>query len=110
MKAKTRKVRHTKVRTKRTCLHRDIIAAQQSIEDKFTLVDIERKYLLLQRDYDNLRMKLTNLLLPEQIDAARTCGVTPEVYALEWIDIFYKDKVKQYAAAYGNNNVNPRSL
>lgn len=63
--------------------------------------DIGRNALLLQdmyraeiraataeRELAEIRRKLVTLLSPDQIDAAKVCGVTPEFYALECIDLY----------------------
>jgi len=40
-----------------------------------------------ERELAEIRAKLVRLLSPDQIEAARICGVTPEFYALECIEL-----------------------
>lgn len=83
-----------------------IQSVEASIDDRISdikyLVELERRYLSLEREHAELKSKLINLLLPEQIDAAKTCGVSPEFYALEWIDIC-KDKLRAYTPGFSDN-------
>jgi hypothetical protein len=83
-------------------LREEIILTQNSLSDKKALVDLELRCLRIEKSYEELRNKLVKLLSKEQIDAAKTCGVTPEVYALEWIEI-YKDKWREQIPAYATN-------
>ena len=79
----------------------EVRLTQQALCDRLYVVDLERRCLQVERDYADLRERLVNLLRPEQIDAAKTCGITPEVYALEWIDLC-KDKLRQYAPGHAD--------
>ena len=83
-------------------LRREVLATQNTLNDRFAIVELERRCLLVERDYADLRQKLVSLLLPAQIDAAKTCGVTPEVYALEWIAI-YKDRWRESMPGYAHS-------
>ncbi len=51
----------------------------------------EHRAMTAERDLAVIREKLVRLLSPDQLDAAKTCGVTPEFYALECIEL-YKEK------------------
>lgn len=48
----------------------------------------EMRAIAAERELAEIRRKLVALLNPDQIDAARVCGVTPEFYALECIDLY----------------------
>ena len=106
MTVKKRSVKKSKRIRKVLSLRDKIESVEKSIEERLGdvkyLVEIERRYLALEREHAELKQKLTNLLLPEQIDAAKTCGVTPEFYALEWIDIC-KDKLRTYTPGFSDN-------
>lgn len=47
----------------------------------------EVRAMTAERQLADIRAKLVRLLSPDQIDAAKTCGVTPEFYALECIEL-----------------------
>jgi hypothetical protein len=87
-------------------MRREVALAEQAItadlNSRRTLLDLEFRCLNLEKDYNDLRRRLVRLLLPEQIEAARTCGITPEVYALEWIDIM-KDTLRKFAPGSSPN-------
>lgn len=51
----------------------------------------EHRAMTAERNLAAIRDKLVRLLSPHQLEAAKTCGVTPEFYALECIDL-YKEK------------------
>lgn len=51
----------------------------------------EHRAMVAERDLAAVRGKLVRLLSPDQLDAAKTCGVTPEFYALECIEL-YKER------------------
>lgn len=51
----------------------------------------EHRAMTAERQLADIREKLSRLLSPDQLDAAKTCGVTPEFYALECIEL-YKEK------------------
>ena len=55
------------------------------------LLNLEKRCLEVEKKYNELRAKLVDLLLPEQIEAAATCGCSPEEYALEWIQVHFRD-------------------
>ena len=103
MPVKKRKTKSTKVQPRKINLRDEVTALQYVLDAKrseeFSKGELAQRCLLLERDYADLRSRLVNLLLPEQIDAARICGVTPEVYALEWIDLL-KDRLRTYAPGY----------
>lgn len=48
----------------------------------------EMRAMTAERELGEIRRKLVALLSPDQIDAAKTCGVTPEFYALECIELY----------------------
>ena len=79
-----------KKRARRRSLRDEIVLTQNQLNDKKASLELENKYLKVENDYRLLKEKLVSLLLPDQIDAAKTCGVTPEFYALEWIDIYFR--------------------
>ena len=83
-------------------LKREVESFERSIDDKLAdrmqIVELERRCLTVEHDYNLLKQRLVNLLLPEQIDAAKTCGITPELYCLEWIDLI-KDQLRKYTPA-----------
>lgn len=51
----------------------------------------ELRAMTAERELAEIRRKIVSLLNPDQLEAAKTCGVTPEFYALECIEL-YKDK------------------
>lgn len=99
---RSRKTKAVKRKATKPNFRRQVAELEGSINDRLRVIDLERRYLLLERDYDDLKKRLVSLLLPEQIDAARTCGCTPEVYALEWIQL-YKEGLRKYAPSFGNS-------
>lgn len=78
----------------------EIAALDETLRAKMQYNELERRCLLVERDYTALRQRLVSLLLPEQIEAAKTCGVTPEMYALEWIDIHFRDASTKESLLY----------
>jgi hypothetical protein len=78
------------MRTK-TSIKEEILSLDKTLNDKFRFNELENSYLRLQKEHSDLKSRLVSLLLPEQVDAAKTCGVTPEMYALEWIDVHFRD-------------------
>ena len=101
MAVKKRAVRKTKVEVRKPSLKDEIVSAEIAINDRFLINELEHRCLLLEKEYNDLKQRLVDLLLPEQVDAAKTCGVTPEVYALEWIGL-HKDKLKNQAPDYAD--------
>ena len=103
MKARVRRSKSTQaiqtIMGAKRSLGDEVRLTENQINDRFAFIQLEHRCLSLEKDYTTLRQKLVALLLPEQIDAAKTCGVTPEVYALEWIQL-YKDKLREKAPAY----------
>jgi hypothetical protein len=101
----TKKTKSKRI-VKKLSLKEKIQDVEKSIQDRLNdvkyLVELERRYLSLEREHSDLKQKLVNLLLPEQIDAAKTCGVSPEFYALEWVDLC-KDKLRTYTPGFGDN-------
>lgn len=93
------KRRNTK---RKISLRKEVQILDQSLRDRKNYNELEHRCLLVERNYEDLRRRLVSLLSKEQIDAAKTCGITPEVYALEWIQI-YKDGLRQYAPAFGDH-------
>ena len=65
------------------------------------LIDMKRQSLIVQKDYDDLRLRIVKFLLPEQIEAAKVCGCTPEVYALEWFEIC-KQTMRDHTPSFAN--------
>lgn len=51
----------------------------------------EHRAMKAERELAEISAKLVRLLSPDQLDAAKVCGVTPEFYALECIEL-YKEK------------------
>lgn len=89
-------VRKRKVRS----LKDEIQALDHKLKAEFQYNELERHCLLVEKKYEDLRQRLVSLLLPEQIEAAQICGVTPEMYALEWIDIHYRDPLTKKSTLY----------
>lgn len=56
------------------------------------LQDAEMRAAEAHRNYFELSRKLVGLLTPDQIEAAKIAGCTPEVYAIEFIELA-KDKL-----------------
>ena len=52
----------------------------------------ERRAVVAEEALGLLKKRLTQLLSPDQLEAARVCGCSPEVYAIECIEI-WKGKV-----------------
>lgn len=104
-------MKRRKIQTKRRKINlsREVKALEGKLNEKFRVVELERRCLLVERNYNDLRLRLVNLLNREQIDAAKTCGITPEVYALEWIQI-YKENLRKYAPAFGDDIRNLRAV
>ena len=48
----------------------------------------EHRAMTAERQLAEFRNKLVRLLSPDQLDAAKVCGVTPEFYALECIELY----------------------
>lgn len=82
-------------RKKKPSLHDDLQLAIQSLNDRKVICDLEQRCLQVERDYNELRRRIISFLLPEQIEAAKVCGCTPEVYALEWFEICKKSMREQ---------------
>lgn len=68
------------------------------------IADVEVKCGLAEKAYTELSNKLVRLLTPEQRDAAKICGVTPEMYALEWIELA-RDRALSTMPAWGIDNI-----
>lgn len=92
----------TRARRKKTSLKEAIKAAEKTINDKVQLLYIENRALLIEKQYNELKNRLVSLLLPEQIEAAKICGITPELYALEWIDLVVAERLRKYTPAYSD--------
>ena len=52
-----------------------------------------------------LKDKLINLLNADQLEAARVCGCDPEIYALEWIDIWRKQIMASAPVPYPQERI-----
>jgi hypothetical protein len=87
-------------RRRKRSLRDEIVLTQNALNDKKAVLELENKYLKLENEYRILKEKLVSLLLPEQIEAAKTCNVTPEFYALEWIDIYFRDALTKESNLY----------
>lgn len=57
----------------------------------------EHRAMAAERELAEFRAKLVRLLSQDQLDAAKVCGVTPEFYAMECIEL-YKEKFFPYLA------------
>ena len=64
-------------------------------------LDLQRDHLTLHRQHLDLKQKIIRFLSPDQIEAAKICGCAPEIYALEWLQI-YKDSLKDYAPSFAD--------
>lgn len=53
-----------------------------------------------ERSYSELARKLTGLLTSDQLDAAEVSGVTPEMYAIEWIELQKKRLWPNHTATF----------
>ena len=81
-------------------LGRTSVAAEQDgiVRNALLLQDLnaaEYRASKAEKELGEFRRKLVALLSPDQLDAAKTCGVTPEFYALECIEL-YKAKFFSY--------------
>ena len=101
MATRKRKTRSFKQKVDKPSLRNEIALLERGHQDRLYVLDLERKCLFLEKDYADLRQRLVNLLRPEQIDAAKTCGITPEIYALEWIEIV-KDDLQKFAPGHAD--------
>lgn len=63
-------------------------------------LELERNSLELESRYKDICSRLVNLLNADQIEAARIAGCSPEIYALEWIDIYLKDKLREFVPCF----------
>lgn len=88
-------------KTKRPSLHADLELAIKALGDRKIIADLEARCLEVERDYTELRRRITSFLLPEQIEAAQICGVTPEIYALEWFEIC-KQTMRDHTPSFAN--------
>ena len=88
-------------KTKRCTLQDDLQIAVSALNDKKIITDLEQRCLSVERDYAELRRRIVSFLLPEQIEAAKVCGCTPEVYALEWFEIC-KQTMRDHTPSFAN--------
>ena len=92
-------------RRKTRPLRDEIAALDQKLASEVQFTQLKLRCLEVEKEYNGLKQRLVSLLLPDQIEAARTCGISPELYALEWIDIHFRDKdrmkMAQLAPGYG---------
>lgn len=51
------------------------------------LKEAEMRAAKAEQLYNELARKLSGLLEPDQLDAARISGCAPELYAIEWIEL-----------------------
>lgn len=65
-------------------------------------MELERNSLAIESKYLYLRDRLRGFLDSDQLEAAKIAGCTPELYALEWIEIC-KESLVLKAPAFGNN-------
>jgi hypothetical protein len=65
------------------------------------VLKLKRHCLMVEKDYDDLRLRIVKFLLPEQIEAAKVCGCTPEIYALEWFEIC-KNTMREHTPSFAN--------
>lgn len=101
MTVKKRKI----VRKRRPSLADDLQLTISALNDKKTISDLEQRCLKVERDYADLRQRIVKFLRPEQVEAAKVCGCTPEIYALEWFEIC-KDTLRQYTPSFANFDKN----
>ena len=88
-------------RKKRPSLHNDLELAIKALGDRKIISDLEQRCLQVERDYNELRRRVVSFLSPEQIEAAKVCGCTPEVYALEWFEIC-KQTMRDHTPSFAN--------
>lgn len=102
MVVKKRRIRTTKIKVTKADLINELEAVKVSLNDRKLIADLEQRCLYVENQYYQLRKRLIDLLLPEQIEAAKICGCSPEMYALEWIEI-YKTSLRATAPAYSKD-------
>ena len=88
-------------RRKKPSLHNDLELAIKVLGDRKIISDLEQRCLQVEKDYMELRRRVVSFLLPEQIEAAKICGCTPEVYALEWFQIC-KESMREHVPSFAN--------
>jgi hypothetical protein len=91
------------IRRKRRSLHDDLELAIRALNDQKVINDLERRCIQVERDYTELRKRIISFLSNDQIDAAKTCGCTPEVYALEWFEIC-RQTMRDHTPSFANIN------
>lgn len=96
-------------RKKRPSLHDDLQLAIKSLNDRKIISDLEQRCLQVERDYAELRRRIVSFLLPEQIEAAETCGCTPEIYALEWFELC-KQTMREHTPSFANYVQNLKTM
>lgn len=77
----------------RRCLGETSVAQEQDTlgRNALLLQDMYRAEIraaAAERELAEFRRKLVHLLNPDQIEAAKVCGITPEFYALECIELY----------------------
>ena len=66
------------------------------------LKDAEMRAEAATQKYNELSRKLVGLLTADQLDAARVCGVTPEFYAIEFIELAKNRLFPKFESAIRN--------
>jgi hypothetical protein len=54
----------------------------------------ERRAAYAERELERLQLRLRSLLTSDQVEAAHICGVTPEFYCIELIEL-WKERIWQ---------------
>ena len=87
-----------------------ILGAKSLLDKRFVkneglqaYLKLEQEYMFLARDYAALKEKLVRILSREQLEASNICGVAPEIYALEWIEIILKEDVRKYTPTFSEH-------
>lgn len=96
--AKKTKSRSTKVSARRSHSS-ELVSRMEAFFDKIApdfskrlaTAEMERDHAVSELKY--LQERLVNLLTTVQLEAAVTCGITPELYAIEYVE-YYAEKMK----------------
>lgn len=101
----TKKVR----RPRKRLLSQDLELAIKALGDRKVIVDLEKRCLQVEKDYADLRSRIVKFLSADQIEAAKVCGCSPEIYALEWFEIC-KDTIREHTPSFANYVKGPNNL
>ena len=103
--AKAKRKRRARAKTKRTP-RTSILASLESFLATIApdvvrrLTSAERRADEAERKYGIIRDKLVSLMSPDQIDAAKIAGCSPEVYALEYLELWKDHLFPRTAGAF----------